>query len=425
MTTFMHLDGNAFYCSCERIFQPALRNKPVVVLSNNDGCIVALTREAKALGLKRGTPYFQVSDLIHRHHVSVFSSNYELYQSISDRIASIVSESVPALERYSIDEVFADVDGIANQTAYCRALRNRIEQWTKIPCCVGIAPTKTLAKLCDHYAKQYPNLGYVLNWSELSADRQQRALSITPVRAVWGIGPRLSEQLHALGINTALDVLAMPMSQIRERFGVVLTRTRLELAGQSVIPLEPDPPAPRQICRSRSFGQPSHDINDLSAAISTHITEAARQLRRHRFKTEEMTVFFHTNVFRPDLAQDAAEIVIRLPTPTDDTLTLITRAQDALTRRFRSGVFYTKAGVILSRLTGSDSPPLTASLFDDDRETERKRERLMQTIDTLEKHYGKNCLVFGASVISHRWKMNRNNLSPCYTSRWEDIPVVR
>ena len=424
MPTFMHLDGNSFYCSCERIFKPALRKKPVVVLSNNDGCIVALTKEAKALGLKRGTPFFQVADLILKNDVSVFSSNYELYQSISDRIAGIIGESVPVIERYSIDEVFADVEGIPNLTDYCRDLRNRIEKWTKVPCCVGIAPTKTLAKLCDHFAKTYPSLDHVMNWYDLTPERQRRALAVTPVDEIWGVGRRLTERLQSMGVATALDLVEMPAPQLRAQFGVVLARTQKELSGVSVFPLEPTPPRPLQICRSRSFGMPTNDINDLGAALSVHITEAARQLRKHGLKAGMMTVFFHTNFFRPELPQDAAEIALRLPEPTSDTLALIVAAEKALEARFNVNVLYVKAGVILGLLVDQDAVKGEPTLFDFEKEGDEKRERLMETLDRLEKDFGKNCLVPATSILSDAWRMKRERLSPAYTTDWDDIPTV-
>lgn len=424
MATFMHLDGNSFYCSCERIFNPALRKKPVVVLSNNDGCIVALTKEAKALGLKRGTPFFQVADFLLKNDVSIFSSNYELYQSISDRIASIISESVPVIERYSIDEVFADVEGIPNLTDYCRDLRNRIERWTKVPCCVGIAPTKTLAKLCDHFAKTYPSLGHVMNWNDLTPERQRRALAATPVDEIWGVGRRLTERLRSMGVTTALDLMEMPAPQLRSQFGVVLARTQKELSGVSVFPLEPTPPRPLQICRSRSFGMPTNDINDLRAALSVHITEATRLLRKHELKAGLMTIFFHTNFFRPELPQDAAEIGVRLAKPTSDTLALIAEAEKALEARFNLNVLYVKAGVILEQLVDREITQSTPTLFDYERKIDEKRERLMETLDRLEKDFGKNCLISASSILSDTWRMKRQRLSPCYTTEWDDIPTV-
>lgn len=424
MTTFMHLDGNSFYCSCERIFKPALRRKPVVVLSNNDGCIVALTKEAKALGLKRGTPFFQVEDIILKNEVSVFSSNYELYQSISDRIAGIINESVPLIERYSIDEVFADVSGIEALTDYCRDLRDRIEQWTKVPCCVGIAPTKTLAKLCDHFAKIYPVFNHVVNWNDLTPERQRRALSVTPVSEIWGVGRRISSKLESMGVRTALDLLEMPPPLVRQQFGVVLSRTQTELSGISVFPLEPTPPRPLQICRSRSFGIPSNHIDDVLSALSVHITEACRQLRKNHLKAGLMTIFFYTNVFRQDRLQDAAEISIRLEKPTADTLFLINLAEKAVSKRFNVECLYVKAGVILGSLVDRNASQETPSLFDFGHAEEKKRERLMETLDALEKEFGKNCLIPGSSVLSDTWRMKREKLSPCFTTRWEDIPVV-
>ena len=207
---FLHIDGNSFYCSCERLFRPSLRRRPVAVLSNNDGCIVALTKEAKKAGLKRGMPLFKVRDIVREHKVAVLSSNYELYNSISGRMQRTIADMVPRLESYSIDEVFADLTGVeegdpARLTTFVRGIRARVLKWMGIPTCAGIAPTKTLAKLCDHYAKTYPVFDGVVNWLELTDERRTKAMSMTPVREVWGIGPRTGEKLEAMGISLNVE----------------------------------------------------------------------------------------------------------------------------------------------------------------------------------------------------------------------------
>ena len=230
MPIFLHLDGNSFYCSCERIFRPQLRGKPVVVLSNNDGCIVALTKEAKQIGLKRGTPLFKVMDIIAEHGVEVFSSNYELYNSISGRMQRTIASMIPRMESYSIDEVFGDLTGVENGdpaklTILVKSIQSRVLRWVGIPTCAGIAPTKTLAKLCDHFAKTYPVFDGVVNWLELTETRRTKAMSITPIKEVWGIGNRTREKLEDMGVLTVLDFARMDVSLVRRGFGVVLERT--------------------------------------------------------------------------------------------------------------------------------------------------------------------------------------------------------
>ena len=229
------IDGNTFYASCERVFNPALRGRPVVVLSNNDGCIVTLTAEAKALGLKRGTPLFKVRDVIEKNAVEVFSSNYELYGDMSSRMMRTIASLVPSIEVYSIDECFADVTGIESVTELGRMIRSRVLKWVGIPTCVGIAPTKTLAKLSNHIAKRYRIFEGVFNWTELTPERQEKALSTIPAGDVWGVGRQISAALETMGITTALDLKNADEALIRRRFGVTLIRTQKELAGTPCI----------------------------------------------------------------------------------------------------------------------------------------------------------------------------------------------
>ena len=228
-TRFLHIDGNTFYASVHRVFDPTLRRRPVVVLSNNDGCVVTRTAEAKALGIARGVPYFQIRELAERHGVAVLSSNYELYQSMSDRMMAVIRTLVPRQEIYSIDEQFADVSGMENLTALGREARARVLKWTGIPTCAGIAPTKTLAKLCDHWAKVHSVFGGVLNWDDLSPARREKAFAVTPVSEVWGVGGRTAAKLEALGVRTVLDFVRVPGGVVRRLGGVVLERTWLEL----------------------------------------------------------------------------------------------------------------------------------------------------------------------------------------------------
>lgn len=419
---YFHLDANSFYASCERLFRPDLRTKPVVVLSNNDGCIVALTREAKALGLKRGTPLFQVRDIVEKNEVAVFSSNYELYQSMSDRVASIIARSVPELERYSIDEVFADLTGLPRKPDdVVREIRETVLQWTRIPCCAGIAPTKTLAKLCDHFAKTYPAFGGQLNWFELTPER--RALALTPIREIWGIGGRTAEKLGNMGVQTAADFLKIPSGSIRRIFGVVLERTHLELQGLECLPLEPTPKERLQICRSRSFGEPCFEIEDIKASLTTHIAESARVLRRESLTAKRLRVYFFTDPFRTDLPSYAADVEREFFEPTNDVLELTCAALDLVDRMFRKGFAYKKAGIILTDLVPLRERDAEASLFaepESDLKKERSRD-LMATLDGLEKRFGKGTVVPAAALLSSRWRMKQDRKSRCSTTRWDEL----
>ena len=283
---FLHLDGNSFYCSCERLFRPELRGKPVVVLSNNDGCIVALTKEAKAVGLKRGMPLFKVKDIVEANKVTVLSSNYELYNSISGRMQRTVAGMIPRMESYSIDEVFGDLTGVedgdpARLTALAQSIRERVYKWVGIPTCTGIAPTRTLAKLCDHFAKTYRFNG-VVNWLELTEERRTKAMEITPIKEIWGIGAKNREKLEAMGVKTVLDFARMDSALICKRFTVVLERTQREILGISCIPLDEHPEPKQQIVRTRSFATASSDIGTILSAVSVHMAEAVKDLRQQK-----------------------------------------------------------------------------------------------------------------------------------------------
>lgn len=447
----LHIDINSFYASCEQVFDPTLRRKPVVVLSNNDGNIVALSKEAKKLGLKRGVPYFKVRDFLNENGVAVRSSNYELYQSISDRIIDVMKEMVPTIERYSIDEVFADLTDLRltpeEATELSQALRARLWKWLLMPSCVGIAPTKTLAKLCDHFAKTYPAFGGVVNWFELTDARREKALASTPVKEIWGVGSRTAEGLRAMGADTALEFVQLPGSAVRSRFGVVGAKTREELLGRMCIPLELTPPKPLQICRSRSFGEAAKDADAVASAIANHVETAAGQLRQHGLTAGAMTVFFYTDVFRQNEPQDAAEVLVRLLHPTSDTLTLTALAVKAVEKRFNPRMRYKKAGVILSELRFAEgdgkegnvgkaaagaTAPDQPSLFDgvDDSgvlgvsSEMLRREHLMKTVDDLNARWGRGSVRPAATMLSDTWKMKRDHLSGCCLTRWEDLIEV-
>ena len=430
MTILMHIDGNSFYASAERVFRPALRKKPVVVLSNNDGCIVALTKEAKALGLKRGTPYFKVRGLCNAKGVAVLSSNYELYQSMSGRFQRTVAGMVPRMESYSIDEVFCDITGLEGNdpvklTAFAQSVRARVLKWTGIPTCAGIAPTKTLAKLCDHFAKTYPAYGGVVNWLELSPLRQRKALAITPIKEIWGIGGKTQDKLESMRVRTALDFTHMNPYLVRRHFGVTLERTLREMNGIACIPLEENAQARQQIVRSRSFGKACSDIESIITAVSVHMTEAVRTLRRQKSVAKTVGVLFHTDPFRLNMPQYGVSPAVELELPSADILTLTGAAIDLVKTYWKPGFEYKKAGVILSDLLPATGEYVPQSLFSTaDPVKLAELETIQETIDALAEKFGKNIVAPGSTKLATGWEMKRDLLSPCCTTRIEDILTV-
>ncbi|MGN1209364.1 MAG: Y-family DNA polymerase [Duodenibacillus sp.] len=422
------VDMNSFYASCEKLFRPDLTHTPVVVLSNNDGCVVARSSEAKTLGIGRGTPAFKLASLFAAADVEVFSSNYELYASLSARVFASIRSLVPAVEVYSIDECFALLTGMPQPLHTARQIRDRVRLWTGICCCVGIGPTKTLAKLANHYAKDHASTNGVFDWTALTASEQRRVLSDTPVQEVWGIGSRIAERLRAAGIDSALAFTQADAGWLRRTFGVTLERTRRELTGLECIAWEENPRPKQQICNSRSFAQPTAELDDIISAVSVHVAEAVRQLRAQSCLTGAVTVFFHTNAFSERMPQRAVWETQLLAHPTDD-LIAITQAALLLVRRHFDGAFaYQKAGVVLSDMVpkGRDSgAQQTLDLWDETPIQMQRRQSLMQTIERINARFGRHTVTTASCRLSTGWRMRRDNLSPCYTTRIEDIPVVR
>lgn len=423
----LHTDVNSAYASMERVFNPKLRDRPVCILSNNDGCIVALTKDAKALGIKRGTPYFKVRDLCEKHDVAVLSSNYELYDAMSSRFHRIVAGFGPVHEAYSIDEAFLDLTGVEceSHTTVGRALKERILKWIGLPVCVGIAPTKTLAKLCDHFAKTYPVYGGVVNWFDLTPERRRKALSITPIGEVWGIGRKTEEKLLREGIETVWQFSQMDTFTLRRKYGVVLERTLREIQGVSCLPVESAPKPKEQILRSRSFSHATNDLSVLLSSVSTHMTEVARQLRREKAEAKKAGVFFLTSPFKENEPWHAAEPVAELTLPTSDTMKLVEVACRLVETHWRPGFRYCKAGAFVTNLVTEGSCSVTGSLFDlPDEERDETRRRLMDSLDDLTRRFGKGVWKVGSSELADGWQMKRDRLTPAYLTRWADIMTV-
>ncbi len=422
---FALVDCNNFYASCERVFNPALRNRPVVVLSNNDGCIIARSNEAKALGIKMGTPVFKCRDLLRRHKVAVFSSNYPLYGDMSSRVMMTLAELVPEIELYSIDEAFLDMSsfGRYDLTEYAHLIRRTVKQHTGIPVCVGMAPTKTLAKVANRLAKKNPEYQGVCILSGQEAIRS--ALALTKVEDVWGIGRQLSKLLYAQKIETAADLADAPAPWVRKHLHITGSRVQAELNGKSCLPMELLRPAKQSICTSRSFGKSVTTWEELHRAVATFTGKCAVKLRKEGAAASLLTVFIGTSPFEAKAAQYWGTKTASLPYPTQDSIALQRAAQVILESVFRSGYAYKKAGVIVSGLMLVKSLVRTLSLFPEDQPAPNERDKkLMLVMDGINERYGRGAVRL-ASENSEGWKPNQERLSPYYTTRWNDIVTVR
>ncbi len=420
---FALVDCNNFYASCEKLFRPDLRYRPVVVLSNNDGCVVARSKEAKALGIKMGVPAFQLQPLLKQHGVVSFSSNYALYADLSARVMSTLELLAPAVEVYSIDEAFLDLSGIPlpDPVQYGQLIRQRIAKWQGLSVCVGIAPTKTLAKLANHAAKTWPKTAGVVDLTAKA--RQRKLLALLPVGEIWGIGSKLSVRLQALGINTALQLADANPSFIRQQFSVVVERTVRELNGESCIALEEHAPTKKEIVSSRSFGERITALPLLEEAIAEYVARACQKLRQERQQALQLTVFLRTSPFSqqqqdPYYANSASA---RLVEPSADTRDFLQLAKALLQQIWRDGYRYAKAGVMLSDFY--DEGVCQTSLFEPAADYAGKQ-KLMQTLDTLN-HSGKGKVWFASQGINPSWTMKRQHLSPAYTTNWQQLPLVR
>ncbi|MGH6714374.1 MAG: Y-family DNA polymerase [Bradyrhizobium sp.] len=413
---FALVDCNNFYASCERVFQPALCNKPVVVLSNNDGCVIARSNEAKALGIEMGAPWHLSRELFERHSVIVRSSNYTLYGDMSSRVMRTLAGFTPDLEIYSIDEAFLSLAGFESRLdAHGRDVRRTVGQWTGIPVSVGIAPTKILAKVANRFAKKDLSTGGV-NLLLSEAD-QEAALSRMALTDLWGVAGRLARRMEALGIHVPLDLKRADPEFIRMHFGVVMQRMVLELRGVSCLPLEAVVPDRKNIVASRSFGRAIETRAEMEQAVSAYASRAAQKMRRQNLATAKVMVFLETNGFRPQDAQYQASKLIELPVASADTGKLIAAAQRALSVVWRQGFRYKKAGVMLLDLVPSSR--VQAGLFDTPDDTRSKAR--MYALDQLTARYGRDILSYGSTDRSRAWKMRRENLSQRYTTCWEEI----
>lgn len=412
------IDGNSFYCSCERVFRPDLKNVPVVVLSNNDGCVVARSAEAKALGIKMGEPYFRVKHLVSQGRLKAYSSNYELYADLSRRMMETIAGCVPAVEIYSIDECFADMSGIENLTELGCQIRQRVLQWVGIPTCVGIAPTKTLAKFCNHLAKRYPDhFRGVVVWGDWNETIRLRALRSQGVDEIWGIGRRTADKLSEQGIRTALDFVEADTATIRRRYGVTVERTQREMQGIVCDGLHPNAQPRQNLVRSRSFGTRIETLEALQAAVTHHISLGAEALRKDGLTASAVSVFLHTDFFHENEPQYHNSLAQNLIVPIADTVHLNRIAQRLLTDIYRSGYLYKKCGIELHGLK-----PVTQMQADLWEPT--KANPVMEAWDKINRQYGRGHLKLASELLADDWKMNRDRLSPCYTTQFMDLLVI-
>ena len=416
------VDCNNFYVSCERLFQPKLEGKPVVILSNNDGCVVSRSQEVKDLGILMAAPWFQLKDLASRHGIVAFSSNYTLYADISNRVMRMLAEFSPAQEVYSIDECFLELTGMSELTRYGQQIRAALRQCIGIPVCVGIAPSKTLAKLANHVAKKQAAFNSVCNLNALPQDQLDSLLAGISVGEVWGVGRRTAQRLQEMGITTVLALKYTPAPRIRAEFGVVMARTLAELNGIACIEMGDIPPPRQQIICSRSFGASVTLLAELEQAVISYTSRAAEKLRRSHSLSACVQVHIRTNPHHKSAPQYQPVINMPLADPSDDTRLLCHAALHGLRRIYRSGHDYQKAGITLTGIIPAEHRPST--LFDDLAAQERSR-TLMITLDQINRRMGSGTVQLLGAGIQRSWAMKRGNVSKRYTTELNELAVAR
>lgn len=417
MPLFALVDCNNFYASCERVFQPRLEGRPIVVLSNNDGCVVARSQEAKTLGIGMGVPFFHIRDIVKKHSVVVRSSNYALYGDMSARVMNILGGAAPNHEVYSIDECFLDLQALAvpDLGAWCRDLRQQTRRWTGIPVSIGVGVTKTLSKIANKRAKGNPDGVCILTPETLEA-----TLRTTPVGDVWGIGPRWSKMLCDRGLETALDFGNAHDGWVRQRMGVVGLRSVFELRGISCHDLEAVTAARQTTCCSRTFARAVSDKDQVQHAVSSYAERAAEKIRHAGQVCRVVQVFIRTDRYDTDTAPYSTAALETLMTPTADSRTITAAALRIFQRIWRGGIPYRKAGVLLLEL--SQAQDVMPSLFDD---RLHRGDQLMKAIDRVNGRFGRGAIGLGLSPQRATWRMRQERLSPRYTTRWQDIPSAR
>jgi DNA polymerase V len=417
------IDVNNFYVSCERVFNPKLINKPVVVLSNNDGCAVARSNEVKALGVGMGAPWFKFKDLAKQHGIIAYSSNYALYADMSNRVMSILRQFSPDQEIYSIDESFLDLTSFQSRDliSYGQQMRKRILRWTGLPVCVGIGPTKTLAKLANHCAKKRTPFNSVCNFNTMNDAELNQILSEIVVGEVWGVGRKLAPKLNALGIHTVLDLKQADPEQLRQQFSVVMEKTIRELNGTVCIEMEEIAPPKKQILSSRSFGHPVRDYQSLAESITLYMSRAAEKLRKQQSFAGSVYVYIRTSPFREQDPFYSNGMTIPISSPTNDTMQLVNVALWILKHIYKPNFNYAKAGVMLGELVPAQG--VQSDMFSVV-QTSPKSSKLMVTMDAINKKMGKESIKLASEGFKRPWKMRQENKSASYTTNWKELVKV-
>ena len=407
-------DCNNFYVSCERVFRPSLDGRPVIVLSNNDGCAVARSNEAKELGISMGAPYHQVKNLCNRNGVKVLSSNYELYGDMSRRVVSVLSRFTPKMEIYSIDESFLNFDGFKSPLILARKIRETVSRWTGIPISIGLGPTKTLSKLANRLSKKDGSGCLVIR------ETDSEVLAKVEVEDIWGVGRRLGFRLRRIGVRNALGLIEAPTSAIRAVGGVALERTQRELGGLRCIGLEELPQPRKSTCSSRSFRKPVTELEDLEEAVANYAVKASGKVRREGSLASGIQVFLSTNRFSENMPQYANSRTLAFDDPTDDPIRIVTNAKILLRSIYRKGFAYKKAGVILIDLVSSKR--VQALLFEENGSENRRR--FVRSMEQVVSVYGANAGFLAAQGVDRSWSMKRESRTPRYTTSWEELPLV-
>ena len=419
---FALVDCNNFYVSCERVFNPALEGKPVIVLSNNDGCIVSRSNEAKALGIPMAAPAFECKELIEEHGIFVFSSNYALYGDMSRRVMDILTQFSPEIETYSIDEAFLSLDGFTRRdlTNYGKEIRKTVIKWTGLPVSVGIGPTKTLAKIAARIGKKNPQYNGVFNIT--NHPQLNELLAGIDVSDIWGVGRQYAKMLYKNNIRTALQFKNADNNWVRKHMTVEGLRTVWELRGIPCIQLEHAPSPKKGIVCSRSFGKPVEALSEIREAIAAYMSHAAEKLRRQKSVTSCIQVFLNTNRFREEEPQYHNSSTYRLPVPSADTAELIHHATRLLEQIYKPGFRYKKAGVMLMEILPESHIQL--DMFAREYQDSRKQE-LMEILDRINDRWGRDTIHSAATGTDKPWKMKQEKKSPRFTTRWDELPIVK
>ena len=413
------VDCNNFYASCERVFRPDLENKPIVVLSNNDGCVIARSNEAKALEIKMGEPAFKRKEVFEKKKVNIFSTNFALYGDMSSRVMNILKSNAIGIEIYSIDEAFLDFSGIKNEKAIAKGLRKKVKQWTGIPVSIGIAPTKVLAKIANHIAKKHTKSGVFVLEDKATI---KKALQFMPVESLWGVGRRYAKMLKQTGIQTAYDLTQVEESWVKRRMSVVGLKLVQELKGISCFSLETNIQAKKNICTSRSFGKPTKEYKQLSEAISTFAARCSEKLRKQKCSASEIRVFIYTNPHNSKHKQHYGYIKLNMDIASNESNIIIKEALKGLKMIYKEDCMYKKVGVIVSKVVPDQQVQL--SLFD--KIENRPRYKILSSVmDKINRTMGRDKLRIATQGFDRKWRMRQEQLSPCYTTRWDDLLKVK